>query len=43
MKIVSNSYDASVGRFSGGQIQITSKSGTNDSTAVRSSKRRGPD
>ena len=29
MKIVSNSYDASVGRFSGGQIEITSKSGTN--------------
>lgn len=29
MKIVSNSYDASVGRFSGGQIQVTSKSGTN--------------
>jgi hypothetical protein len=30
VKIVSNSYDASVGRFSGGQIQVTSKSGTND-------------
>jgi len=30
MKIVSNSYDASVGRFSGGQIQVTSKAGTND-------------
>ncbi|MGA2535663.1 MAG: TonB-dependent receptor [Terracidiphilus sp.] len=30
MKIVSNSYDASVGRFSGGQIQVTTKSGTND-------------
>jgi hypothetical protein len=29
MKIVSNSYDASVGRFSGGQIQVTTKSGTN--------------
>ena len=29
MKIVSNSYDASVGRFSGGQIQVTSKAGTN--------------
>ncbi|MGA3046168.1 MAG: carboxypeptidase-like regulatory domain-containing protein [Terracidiphilus sp.] len=29
VKIVSNSYDASVGRFSGGQIQVTSKSGTN--------------
>jgi hypothetical protein len=29
MKIVSNSYDASVGRFSGGQIEVTSKSGTN--------------
>lgn len=29
MKIVSNSYDASVGRFSGGQIQVTSKSGSN--------------
>ena len=28
MKIVSNSYDAEVGRFSGGQIQVTSKSGT---------------
>lgn len=30
VKVVSNSYDASVGRFSGGQIQITSKSGTNN-------------
>jgi hypothetical protein len=30
IKIVSNSYDAEVGRFSGGQIQVTSKSGTND-------------
>jgi hypothetical protein len=30
VKIVSNSYDAEVGRFSGGQIQVTSKSGTND-------------
>jgi hypothetical protein len=30
VKIVSNSYDASVGRFSGGQIQVTSKSGTNE-------------
>ena len=29
MKVVSNSYDASVGRFSGGQIQVTTKSGTN--------------
>jgi len=29
VKIVSNSYDAEVGRFSGGQIQVTSKSGTN--------------
>jgi hypothetical protein len=29
VKIVSNSYDASVGRFSGGQIQVTSKAGTN--------------
>jgi hypothetical protein len=30
MKIVSNSYDASVGRFSGGQIQVTTKAGTNE-------------
>ncbi len=30
VKIVSNSYDAEVGRFSGGQIQVTSKSGAND-------------
>ncbi len=30
VKIVSNSYDAEDGRFSGAQIQITSKSGTND-------------
>jgi hypothetical protein len=30
VKIVTNSYDAEVGRFSGGQIQVTSKSGTND-------------
>ncbi len=29
VKIVSNSYDAEVGRFSGGQIQVTSKGGTN--------------
>ena len=29
MKIVSNSYDASVGRFSGGQMQVTTKAGTN--------------
>jgi hypothetical protein len=29
MKIVSNSYDAENGRFSGAQIQVTSKSGTN--------------
>jgi hypothetical protein len=29
VKIVANSYDAEVGRFSGGQIQVTSKSGTN--------------
>ncbi|MGB6191914.1 MAG: carboxypeptidase-like regulatory domain-containing protein, partial [Terracidiphilus sp.] len=30
VKIVSNSYDAEVGRFSGGQIEVTSKSGTNN-------------
>ena len=30
VKVVSNSYDAEVGRFSGGQIQVTSKSGTNN-------------
>src|SRR5581483_10897833 len=30
VKVVSNSYDAESGRFSGGQIQVTSKSGTND-------------
>src|SRR3984893_3906023 len=30
VKVVSNSYDAEDGRFSGAQIQITSKSGTND-------------
>ncbi len=30
VKIVSNSYDAEDGRFSGAQIQITSKSGSND-------------
>ncbi len=29
-KIVTNSYDAENGRFSGAQIQITSKSGSND-------------
>jgi hypothetical protein len=29
MKIVSNSYDAEVGRFSGGQIEVTTQSGTN--------------
>src|SRR5581483_8455611 len=30
MKVVSNSYDAQNGRFSGAQIQVTTKSGTND-------------
>lgn len=30
VKIVSNSYDAESGRFSGAQIQVTSKAGTND-------------
>ncbi|HEX3742107.1 MAG TPA: TonB-dependent receptor [Terriglobales bacterium] len=30
VKVVSNSYDAEDGRFSGAQIQITSKSGTNN-------------
>lgn len=30
VKILSNSYDAENGRFSGAQLQITSKSGTND-------------
>jgi hypothetical protein len=30
VKIVANAYDAEVGRFSGGQIQVTSKSGSND-------------
>ena len=29
VKVVSNSYDAENGRFSGAQIQITSKSGSN--------------
>jgi hypothetical protein len=30
VKVVSNSYDAEVGRFSGAQIEVTSKSGSND-------------
>ncbi|MBV9267375.1 MAG: carboxypeptidase regulatory-like domain-containing protein, partial [Acidobacteriaceae bacterium] len=30
VKVVSNSYDAENGRFSGAQIQVTSKSGSND-------------
>lgn len=30
VKIISNSYDAEDGRFSGAQLQITSKSGTNN-------------
>ncbi len=30
VKIVSNSYDAESGRFSGAQIQVTSKAGSND-------------
>jgi hypothetical protein len=30
VKVISNAYDAENGRFSGAQIQITSKSGTND-------------
>ena len=30
LKVVSNSYDAENGRFSGAQIQVTTKSGTND-------------
>lgn len=29
LKIVSNAYDAEQGRFSGGQIEVTTKSGTN--------------
>jgi hypothetical protein len=29
VKVVSNSYDAEAGRFSGAQVQVTSKSGTN--------------
>ena len=29
VKVVSNAYDAESGRFSGAQIQVTSKSGTN--------------
>jgi len=30
MKVVSNSYDAENGRFSGAQIQVTTKAGTNE-------------
>ncbi len=30
VKVTSNSYDAEQGRFSGGNIQVTSRSGTND-------------
>ena len=30
VKVISNSYDAENGRFSGAQVQITSKSGTNN-------------
>jgi hypothetical protein len=30
VKIVTNSYDAEDGRFTGAQVQVTSKSGTND-------------
>jgi len=30
VKVVSNSYDAESGRFSGAQVQVTSKSGSND-------------
>ena len=30
VKIISNSYDAENGRFSGAQLQVTSKSGTNE-------------
>lgn len=30
MKVVSNNYDAEYGRFSGAQIQVSTKSGTND-------------
>jgi hypothetical protein len=30
VKVVTNSYDAEDGRFSGAQLQVTSKSGTND-------------
>ncbi|HEU5400465.1 MAG TPA: TonB-dependent receptor, partial [Terriglobales bacterium] len=29
VKVVSNAYDAELGRFSGAQVQVTSKSGTN--------------
>lgn len=30
VKVVSNSYDAEIGRFSGAQVQVISKSGTNN-------------
>jgi hypothetical protein len=30
VKVVSNAYDAEIGRFSGAQIEITSKSGSNE-------------
>ena len=30
VKVVSNSYDAETGRFMGAQMQVTTKSGTND-------------
>jgi len=30
VKVVANAYDAEFGRFSGGQIEVTSKSGSND-------------
>ena len=39
VKVVSNGYDAENGRFSGAQIQVTSKSGTQSITmAVPSSR-----
>ena len=44
MRVVSNGYDAEYGRFSGAQIQMTSKSGTNQlhGSAFFKASRPGP-
>ena len=43
LKVVSNSYDAEFGRFSGAQIQVSTKSGTNELHGSAFSRHHGQD